>query len=176
MGAERALTTPKYAAQYAPQTECEYFSENYRSYECRALTQCYCCLEPTSCRFYRGEKAQMPHTPLDAPVVSQKKRIISKSTMMAMQAEHEAGKPWTYLMQKYQVSNRQLTDARIYYGMEFRSRGETRRALTDEQLAWAVRAHEDGMEWDAVAKKLGFTRGAIRDKLRRDASKGIYHR
>lgn len=174
--ADRALTTPKYAAQFSPQTECEFFAENYRSYECGALTQCFCCLEAAPCRFYRGEKEQVPHAPLNTPTISQKKRIISKVTMMAMQAEHEAGKPWTQLQEKYGVSNRQLTDARNYYGLEFRSRGETRRALTDEQLDWAVRAHEDGMEWDAVAKKLGFTRGALRDKLRRDASKGIYHR
>lgn len=169
--ADRALTTPKYAAKYTPQTECEYFSENYRSYECGALTQCYCALEEKPCKFYRGKTKQMPHTPLDAPVVSQKKRIISKSTMMAMQAEHEAGKPWTYLMQKYQVSNRQLTDARFYYGLSFETRKATARTLTEEQLAWAEKAHNDGLDWDSIATYLGFTKAAIQDKLRRNAGR-----
>ena len=172
-------TTPKNKAVFEPQYECEFFSENHKSYECDALDRCYCCLEAKQCSFYHGQTPQTKHVGFYATDKQGKgrKKVLPKATMMAMQADFDGGMSWNAIAQKYNVSKRQLTDARTYYRMPFQKvkRNHTR-VITDDDLDWAVRAHEDGMDWNHVAKKLGFTRAAIREKLRRDADRGIYHR
>ena len=172
-------TTPKNKAVFEPQYECEFFSENHKSYECGALTQCYCCMEAKPCSFYKGAAPQTKHEGF--PVVDEhshgKKKVIPKPTMLAMQADYDRGMSWKAISMKYGISTRQITDARAYYQMPFEKRRRNHtRVITDDDLDWAVRAHEDGMDWNHVAKKLGFTWAAIRGKLRRDADRGIYHR
>lgn len=172
-------TTPKNKAVFEPQYECEFFSENHKSYECDALDQCYCCLEAKQCSFYKGAAPQTRHEGF--PAVDEhghgKKKVIPKPTMLAMQADYDRGMSWNAIAQKYNVSKRQLTDARTYYRMPFQTaRRNHTRVITDADLDWAVKALDNGMDWNHVAKKLGFTRAAIREKLRRDADRGIYHR
>lgn len=176
--ADRKLTTPKVSAIFEPQTECEFFGENRQSYECRALIQCFCCLEEKPCAFYHGQKAQTKHEGFYATDKHSKgrKKILPKSTMMAMQADFDKGMSWKAISEKFNISMRQIADARAYYQMPFQQVKHNMRRITDEDLNWAVRAHEDGMEWKYVAKKLGFTQAAIRERLRRDADRGVHHR
>lgn len=172
-------TTPKAKAVFMPQYECEFFGENHKSYECGALDQCYCCLEQKPCSFYKGSAPQTKH--IGFSVTDEhahgKKKVIPKSTMLAMQADYERGMSWKAISLKYGISRRQIDDARCYYQMPFqRTKRNGMRVISDEDLDWAVKAHEDGMDWIHISKKLGFTRAAIREKLRRDADRGIYHR
>ena len=173
-------TTPKNKAVFEPQYECEFFSENHKSYECGALDQCYCCLEAKPCSFYKGSAPQTKHEGFYATNENGKgrKKVLPKATMMAMQADYDRGMSWKAISLKYNISTRQITDARAYYQMPFEKRRRNHmRVITDADLDWAVKAHdEDGMDWNLIAKKLGFTRAAIREKLRRDADRGIYHR
>ena len=177
--ADRRLTTPKADAIFEPQIECNFFHEGHKSYECSALIQCFCCLEKKPCRFYKGSTPQTKHEGF--PVLDEhghgKKKVIPKPKMLAMQTDYERGMSWKAISLKYGISTRQINDARCYYQMPFENRRRNHtRVITDDDLDWAVKAHEDGMDWNHVAKKLGFTRAAIREKLRRDADRGIYHR
>jgi len=176
--ADRKLTTPKSSATFEPQLECDHFNETRQSYECRILIQCFCALEQKPCRFYHGRTPQTKHEGFYATDKHGKgrKKILPKATMMAMQADFDNGMSWRAISEKYNISIRQITDARAYYQMPFQQVKHNMRRITDEDLNWAVRAHEDGMEWQYVAKKLGFTQAAIRERLRRDADRGIYHR
>ena len=176
--ADRKLTTPKADASFEPQLECDYFHENRQSYECSALIQCFCALEQKPCRFYHGRTPQTKHEGFYATDKHDKgrKKILPKATMMAMQADFDNGMSWRAISEKYNISTRQITDARAYYQMPFQQVKHNMRRITDADLNWAVRAYEDGMDWKRVAQKLGFTQAALRERLRRDADRGIYHR
>lgn len=171
---DRDYATRKADALFMPQTECEYFSERQKVYECLCLTQCYCALEEKPCKFYRSKSKQTTHEPV-AEGRATNAKVVSRATMMAMWREKQAGKSWSRIMDDYGISSRKLDNSRAYYGIPFGKRSPTAQTIPDEDLRAAVQMRGEGKDWKYISETLGYRTESIRDRLNRDAIKGIHY-
>jgi hypothetical protein len=163
--------TLKSRAEFYPQTTCQFFKEYEKNFDCRALTECWCCLEKKPCNFYKSKRGVPQEAHKDWHYESGKKQI-TEEEFQKIKTYH-FGRSWAKAAEKYGCTVKQVWLARQKYDPDGDKGATPRPKIPDDVLVKALRMRKDGMNWQTVGEKLGYSGATIAKRLKNDAERGI---
>ena len=173
MGRDRQYSVRKSKAEFYPQVKCRFFAGDGEFAECVALTKPYCMVEAEKCKFFRGKGGcrQTDHIP-----TGYTGRGISESQYRkAEYMWYIEDLTWKEVSERTGISMPSLRSAREKYPPKYAKPPKNPNAFPEATLRKAMAMYQDGMSWNYIGKKLGHSGAAIKDRIDKDRSRGIYH-
>ncbi len=174
MGRDRQFAIRKTKAEYLPQIHCQFLGgHDGLLAECTALTKPYCMVESRPCPFYKGKGGvrQSAHIPSGYTP----KGISETEYRKAEYMWYIQDLTWKQVSEKTGISMASLRTAREKYPPKYAKPPKNPNAFPEATLRKAMAMYQDGMSWNYIGKKLGHSGSAIKDRIDKDRSRGIYH-
>lgn len=173
MGRDRQFAIRKTKAEFLPQVKCQFYAGDGEYAECVVLTKPYCMVEAEKCKFFRGKGGckQSVHIPSGYTP----KGISEAEYRKAEYMWYISDLSWKETAERTGISLASLRAAREKYPPKYAKPVKHPNAFPEATLRKAMAMYQDGMSWNYIGKKLGHSGAAIKDRIDKDRSRGIYH-